>query len=144
MDMDLVGAMIAGLAGTVAMSLLIYIGPFAGMPRMDLIDLLGSMFSGNRTAAFVLGILLHLAIGALSGIVYGTLWSLGIIPPTWATGLLFGLGHWVVVSLMIPRILMMHPRNPTLERSMVWVFGFLLAHLVFGIVTALVYAPFVS
>jgi hypothetical protein len=141
MDMDLVGAMIAGLVGTVAMSLLVYIGPLVGIPKMDFINFLGSVFSGNKTAASILGVLLHLAIGAVSGIVYGFLWSLDVFSPTWATGLLFGLGHWVVVSLMMPRILMMHPRNPTLERSMVWVFGFLLAHLVFGITTALAYAP---
>ncbi len=142
--MDLIGAMIAGLMGTVAMSFVIYIGPLVGMPRMDLIGLLGSVFSGNRAAARILGILLHLATGVLSGIIYGVLWSLDLFSPTWVSGLLLGLGHWVVASLMMPRILMMHPRNPTLERSMVWVFGFLLAHLVFGIVTALTYAQISS
>lgn len=142
--MDLMGAMIAGLAGTVTMSLVIYLGPVVGIPKIDLIDLLGSVFSGNKTAARILGTVLHLAIGAVSGIIYAFLWSLGVFSPTWATGLFFGLGHWVMVSLMMPRILMMHPRSPTMERSLVWVIGLLLAHLVFGIATALTYAPFVS
>jgi len=139
--MNLFGAMIAGLAGTIAMTSLIFIGP---MPGRDIIDLLGSTFSGDKALARILGIGLHLLLGILSGIMYAMLWSLGVFSPTWLSGLLFGLGHGVVVSLMMPHILMMHPRNPTLERSLLWVVGLLLVHLVFGVTTALSYAPFAS
>jgi hypothetical protein len=54
------------------------------------------------------------------------------------------LGHGVVVSILMPRVLMMHPRNPTMERSLIWVIGLLLAHLVYGVTTALTHGSFLS
>ena len=140
--MDLIGAIIAGLSGAAAMALFLYIGPLVGMPRIDLIHLSGSIFSGVEKTASVLGTVLHLMMGTVFGILYGFLWSLGIVTPSWRSGLLLGLVHGILAGSMMPSVLMKHPRNPTLERSTVWVAAFYLAHLVFGIVTALVYAPF--
>ena len=66
--MDLVGAIIAGLAGTVVFSMLMMLGPKMGMPKMEIWAMLGSMFNpkGNLT----LGWILHLMMGAIFGIIY--------------------------------------------------------------------------
>jgi hypothetical protein len=143
MEMDLLGAMIAGLVGTAAMTLMIYVGPLLEMPKMDLIELLGSTFSGNKTLATILGTVLHLILGAIFGIIYGLVWSFGVFSPNWFTGLLFGLVHGVAASSVIPRWLQAHPRPPGMERSMLWVIIFWLVHAVFGLATALTYAAVV-
>jgi hypothetical protein len=77
--MNVVGAIVAGLAGTAAMTMLMYVAPLMGMPKMDIVRMLGSMFTSARGMAtgqgtvsgsnegltIGLGLMIHFMMGAV-------------------------------------------------------------------------------
>lgn len=140
--MNIVGAIVAGLAGTAAMTVLMYLAPMMGLPKMDIIGMLGSMFTSNKGTATILGLVMHFMMGAIFAIIYALLWSMGIGSPTWLWGLIFGAVHGVVAIVTMPLMARMHPRPPEMEGGMLTMLGQLMGHMVYGLVVALVYAAF--
>lgn len=137
--MDIWNAVLAGLVGTAVMTALIYVGPMMGMPRMDMLGMLGTMLTPNRGAAYGIGAVMHFAMGAVFAIVYAWLWSLGVGAPEWTSGLVFGLIHGVVAAAVMPVMLRMHPRPPEMTLGAIAILGLLMGHAAFGIVVGLVY-----
>ena len=149
--MNIVAAIVAGLAGTAAMSLLMVMGPRMGMPKMAIWEILGSMFDshGNNT----LGWIAHFMMGAVFALVYAALWSAGLGAPTLIGGILFGAVHFVIVGLMMGGIPMMHagikagtvqaPGVLMLNGGVMGLMGGLVGHLLYGLVVALVYTAIV-
>ena len=154
--MNIVGAIIAGLAGTAAMTLLMYVAPLLGMPKMDIMRMLGSMFTSARGVAtgqgtvsgsdqaltLGLGSMIHLMMGAVFGLIYALLWSLGIGSATWIWGLIFGALHGVMAIGMMPLMMRMHPNPPQMAGGPLVMAGQLMGHMVYGLVVALVYSAF--
>jgi len=149
--MNLLGAIIAGLAGTIVMTLVMAMAPKMGMPKMDIVGMLGSMFTadGSRT----LGMVMHLMMGAVFAIVYSLLWNVGIGAVSWLWGLVFGAVHWLVTGMMMVIIPMMHagiksgkveaPGAFMMKDGGIMAFmGGLVGHMVFGVVVVLVYGLF--
>src|SRR3970040_1743297 len=130
--MNIIGSIIAGLLGTLVMTLLMYMAPLMGMPKMDIIGMLGTMFTGSEGTARMLGTLAHFMMGVIFAIIYALLWSVGIGSPTWFWGFVFGAVHGVVAIVMMPVMTKMHPRPPQMESSPLMVVGLLMGHLVFG------------
>lgn len=141
--MNIFGSIVAGLLGTLVMTLLMYMAPRMGMPKMDIIGMLGTMFTASEGIARILGTLAHFMMGVIFAIIYALLWSLGIGSPTWLWGLIFGAVHGVVAAVMMPVMTKMHPRPPQMESGPMLVVGLLMGHLVFGLVVALTYAAIV-
>lgn len=141
--MDLVGAIIAGLVGTAVMTALMMTAPSMGLPKMDIIGLLGSMVSEDEGQARLIGTVMHFAMGSIFAIVYALLWSSGIGAVSWLWGIIFGLVHGVIVAVVMPMMLNMHPRPPQLEGGAGMLMGMLAGHVLFGLVVALVYGAFV-
>lgn len=141
--MNIFGSIIAGLLGTLVMTLLMYLAPRMGMPKMDIIGMLGTMFTAGEGSARILGTFAHFMMGVIFAIIYALLWSLGIGSPTWLWGLIFGAVHGVVAIVMMPVMTKMHPRPPEMESGPLMVVGLLMGHLVFGLVVALTYSAFV-
>ena len=146
--MNIVAAIVAGLAGTVVMSMLMAMAPNMGMPKMDIVGMLGSMFDKNGNPA--LGWIMHGMMGVAFGIVYVVLWGLGIGSASVVGGVVFGALHWLVVGLMMGGMSMMHagvnagtvqaPGVYMVNRGGMMAFvGGLMGHVVFGLVVALVY-----
>ncbi|MBW3660822.1 MAG: hypothetical protein KY397_04225 [Gemmatimonadetes bacterium] len=105
-----VGAIVWGIVATVAFTLVTMMGKAMGMTRMDLLDLLGSMFVRPGTAASKgLGSVIHLMNGALLGIgwAYGS--GLAGWPTNWITGLAWGLLLWVLALVMMSTMGTVHP-----------------------------------
>jgi len=142
--MNIISAILSGLAGTLMMTVLMYIAPAMGMPKMDIIGMLGTMFTANQGAARVMGTVAHFMMGAVFAIIYALLWSLGIGSPTWLWGLIFGAVHGVVTMMMIPMMMKMHPRPPQMDSGVMMMVGMLMGHMVFGLVVALTYSALVS
>lgn len=140
--MDWIGAIIAGLAGTAAMTVLMYVAPLMGMPKMDIIGMLGSMFTTSEGAAKALGLVIHFMMGVLFAIIYALIWSFGLGSATWLWGLIFGAIHGIGAIVVIPQAMRMHPRPPEMAGGTLAMVGQLMAHLVYGLVVALVYAAF--
>ena len=150
--MNLLGAVIAGLFGTFALSLVMATAPSMGLPKMDIVGMLASMLQkdGNR----LLGWGIHLMIGILFALVYAILWSIGIgrAAPLW--GLAFGGVHWLFAGLVMGGVPVMHAgvKAGTLQAPGVFMLntgglmafmGGLIGHLIFGLVVALVYSLFI-
>lgn len=154
--MNVLGAILAGLAGTAIMTMLMYLAPLMGMPKMDIIRMLGSMFTSSRGVAtgqdtvsdsnqgltIGLGLVIHLMMGVVFALIYALLWGLGVGSPTWIWGLIFGAVHGVVAIAMMPVMMRMYPNPPQMDGGALAMVGQMMGHLVYGLVVALVYAAF--
>jgi riboflavin transporter FmnP len=104
--MNILNAVIAGLTASLVFSIVLAMAPKMGMPKMDIVSLLGSMFSPKPNQA--LGWMMHLMMGVIFALIYAFLWSSGISAATWVGGLIFGTGQWLVVGMVMGMIPMMH------------------------------------
>lgn len=150
--MNIIGAIVAGLVGTIIISMVMMMAPKMGMPKMAIWEMLGAMFSPQGNV--VLGWVMHLMIGIVFGIIYAALWAAGIGSVSVVSGLIFGVVHWLVAGLMMGGMPMMHAGIKAGAVSAPGVFmlknggmmgfmGGLMGHIIFGIVVALVYGLFV-
>jgi uncharacterized membrane protein YagU involved in acid resistance len=145
------------------MVLIIYGGPFIGLPNIDVISILGSVATANKQAAVTLGGAIHFTMGIVFALFYALLWSLGIGSATWWWGLIFGFVHGLLVLVLLtvgmilyPRLsqaagrqLMIdsnvtaggatEPRLPQMVSKPLIVATVLINHMIFGLVVALVY-----
>ncbi|MGB7115875.1 MAG: hypothetical protein WBD56_07000 [Anaerolineales bacterium] len=68
--MNYVAVIIAGFAGTIAMTILMYLAPLMGMPKVDIIAMLGTMFTSNKTVSTIIGVMAHLMMGVVFAFIY--------------------------------------------------------------------------
>jgi hypothetical protein len=150
--MNVIGAVIAGIVGTIVISMMMALSPKMGMPKMDIVGMLSTMFDedGNRT----LGWIIHLMMGIIFAIAYAILWTIGIGSPTVLWGLAFGAIHWLFAGVAMGVMPMPHtgiregtvqpPGNFMLNQGGMLAFmGGLMGHMLFGLVVALVYRVFI-
>lgn len=148
--MNIVGAVVAGVAGTIVMSILLAMAPLMGLPKMDIVGMLATMFT--KTANTALGWVLHLMMGVVFAIIYAVLWSAGIGAAGAGSGALFGAVHWLIVGVIMGMgVPIMHAgvRAGTTKAPGYWMtangngmmafVGGLIGHVVFGLVVGLVY-----
>ncbi|NUQ36286.1 MAG: hypothetical protein HUU23_00505 [Caldilineales bacterium] len=142
--MNVFAAVIAGLVGTAAMTLLMMLAPAMGMPKMDVMGMLGSMVSRDAGRARGIGAVMHFMMGVVFALIYAFLWSQGIGAAAVIWGLIFGLVHGIVAGVMMPMMSRMMPSSATGAASssggMAGLMGLVMGHLVFGLIVALVYA----
>ena len=151
MSINGTGAIVAGVIGTLVMSLALAGTPRMGMPEIDLVGLLGTMLDprGNRGQ----GWMLHLLFGIVFAFLYAAVWSVGIGVPDVTVGLLFGIVHWLVAGFFLGYFATIHAgiragttKDPgryllKLDGNMGF-FGGLMSHIIFGLTVALVYGFF--
>lgn len=139
--MAFVPAILAGLIGTLVFTLLLYVGPMMGMPKMDIIGIVGTMVSEPGGTARVIGTVGHFMMGAIFAIIYAFLWSAGIGAVTWWWGAIFGVVHGAIIAFVgMPVMMSMHPRAPERQEGPKALVGTLMGHAVFGLVVAVSYA----
>ena len=141
--MNFLAAVVAGLVGTLIMTMIMKMAPKMGMPKMDIIGMLGSMFTDDTGSAKKMGLFLHLMMGVVFAIIYALLWQAGIGSISWVWGLIFGFVHALVIAVMLPIVMRMHPRPPAMEGGIMTIMGLIIGHLAFGLVTVLVYAAMI-
>ncbi len=147
--MNVVSAIVAGLAGTLVMSMVMALAPKMGFPKMDIVGMLSSMFS--KKSIPVLGWMMHLMMGVVFALIYAFLWSKGVGAGTWVYGLVFGAIHWMIVGIIMVMIPMLHVgiRSGSVKAPGIYMagngggvkafLGGLMGHMLFGLVVALVY-----
>ncbi len=65
--MNILGAIIAGVPGTIAISSVMAMAPMMGMPKMDIVDMLSTMFGRpNR----LMGWMMHFMMGIVFALIY--------------------------------------------------------------------------
>ncbi|GAB4426155.1 MAG: hypothetical protein Kow002_15470 [Anaerolineales bacterium] len=148
--MDVIAAVIAGLVGTTAISMVMAMGPKMGMPKMDIVGLLSTMFGKpNR----MMGWMMHFMMGVIFALIYAFLWANGFGSSSWLFGLIFGGAHWLIVGVIMGMIPMMHVgiKSGAVQPPGMWMtnnggvkafVGGLMGHFVFGLFVALVYNLF--
>ncbi len=141
--MNFLAAIIAGLAGTVIMTILMMLAPMMGLPKMDIIGMLGAMFTKSPGSGKIIGLVIHFMMGVIFAVIYAFLWNAGLGSPTWLWGLIFGFVHGIVVIITMPMMLKTHPRPPAITPGPGLMIGQIMGHLVFGLVVALVYAAMI-
>lgn len=146
--MNVLGAVVAGVVASLVFSMVLAMAPKMGMPKMDIVSLLGSMFGKPNQ---MLGWMMHLMMGIVFALIYAFLWSAGISGATWLGGLIFGAVQWLAVGVIMGMIPMMHVgiKSGAVKAPGLWMtnngggmafMGGLVGHMIFGVVIALVYA----
>lgn len=122
------------------MLLLIYGGPLLGLPRIDVVSMLGGLAAPNKQDAVTLGGAIHFTMGVLFAILYAGLWSLGIGSPIWWWGLIFGGVHGFLIILIL---LVMASRYSPIYQSfseLRVMLAVVLNHMIYGLVVTFVYS----
>jgi len=143
-DFSMLGLVVAGLAGLLATTAVMYAAPAIGLPRIDVVGLAGSMFADGFLPTVVVGTVLWAGIGMLFAILYVGLWTHGYSEPNVRGGLLLGLIHGNVVMALYPVFLASHPLTHGTPAPLTAGICLVLAHLVFGVVVASVYRVYLS
>jgi len=149
--MNILAVIVSGLVGTVVFSMVLILAPKMGMPKMDIVGLLGSMFNKNGNP--LMGWLAHIIMGIVFAVLYAILWSYGVGSPTFVGGLVFGVVHWLIVGMIMGMIPLMHAgikagtvKAPgiymTNQGGLMAFMGGLVGHMIFGLIVALVYSLF--
>lgn len=114
--MDWAGWAVFGLAATITLTGIMVAAQLAGVSRMDIPLILGTLFTDDPDRARFLGFLVHLVNGQVFALGYaGAFAVLG--RADWWLGGLFGLWHGVIaLTLFVPLAAGVHPRVAS-ERS---------------------------
>lgn len=131
MKLNLGKAVMAGLAGTVMMTLLMLMAPRMGMPPMNIGAMLGSVMGGN----VALGWMAHFVIGVVLAVGYAAVFAGRLPGPAVVRGALFSLLPWLMAQVVVMPMMGMG----LFSGSMIAAGGSLMGHLVYGIVLGLVY-----
>ena len=154
--MDVAAAIGAGLVAGAVMGALLYMG-IAVMPsqmRMNLFYLLGSMMFRQRIIVYTAGSIVHAALSIVFALSHVGIYQLfGLESSFAAWGLLFGFVHYLVVGMGLGMMPIMHPRIRAGELQAPGAYalgypkataaGFLMLHLVYGVLVGAMYDAFI-
>ncbi|MFD2246014.1 hypothetical protein [Pontibacter ruber] len=142
--MKLLHAILAGLAGTAAMTAFLYLLSFATHRVMKVVMILGTMLTGRTGpdgsiseagSTKVVGNAAHYLMGIVFAIGYLALWDSEVGLPTAGWGLLFGLGHGLLAMVLWYLFLMVYPKPPRIPLR-TYLITLIFAHIVYGFVVA--------
>jgi hypothetical protein len=118
---DWAGWAVFGLVATVTLTGVMVVAQLAGLSRMDIPLMLGTLFTDRPDRARFYGFLLHLVNGQIFAILYAAGFTL-LGTSSWWLGALFGLFHGTAaLVLLVPLAVGVHPRmasdraGPTLD-----------------------------
>ncbi len=121
--------------------------------KMDITRIWGTMLGVHATAGRVLGLIIHLLVSAAIALAYawGFAYIFGVRDNLWLWGLIGGVIHWIIAGLFLAMVPVMHPEIPE-RRPAPGAFaknfgvpdvpGFLMGHLLYGVVVGMLYASF--
>lgn len=114
--MDWSGWATFGLVATVILTAVLVAAQLAGLTRLDIPMMLGTILTGDPDRARFIGTFLHLGFGQFFALFYGAAFAkLGL--SSWWLGALFGVAHAAVAgTLLVPLLPTIHPRMAT-ERA---------------------------
>ena len=140
----------AGVIGAILITFISAIGRAVGI-GVNLEMILGSLATGTFSpSAWLVGLILHLCLGGLFGLLYGLAFERVTHQAGGAAGLLFGTVHAVVAGLAMGVIATVHPAMPEIVRApsmFMSAYGpaailmFLALHLLFGAYLGAAYSP---
>lgn len=125
MNSNLSKSIVGGIVGAALMSLVMFIAPMMGMPKMSAPD----MLSGMMGMPILVGWLMHFIIGIIFALVYTFLFAPNVqISNIYVKGAVFGIAVFILAQLMMALMPM-----PMQEGSkMLMIMGSLIGHVIFG------------
>jgi hypothetical protein len=90
-------AVVAGLAGTAAMTAVMRMAPLMGLPPMNVGAMLGSVMGGIEA----LGWAAHVMIGVALAIIYGAMFAARLPGPPAVRGMVYGVAPWLFAQLAV-------------------------------------------
>lgn len=145
--MKLLNAILAGVAGTAAMNLALYLFSLVTHRVMNIPQLLGTMLLGrthpdgglsNAASTKVIGTAAHYIVGVLYIIGYLALWESGVGTVTASWSLLIGFGNGILAMIIWYFFFMIHPKPPLIQLEK-YLVTLIFSHIIFGFVATLVY-----
>lgn len=122
-------SILAGIIGTVLMTVVMMVGPMMGMPKMSPPE----MLSGILGMPVFVGWIMHFMIGIMFAFAYTFLLSCKLPGNVYVKGLIFGVIAFVFAQIMMAIIGVLMPM-PKMEGSMMMILlGSLIGHIIFGI-----------
>lgn len=114
--MDWSGWATFGFGATVALTAVLVTAQLAGLTRMDIPMLLGTVFVEDPDKARLVGFFVHLVNGQIFALMYAVAFAL-LNEASWWLGGLFGAFHgFVALTIIVPLLPGYHPRMAS-ERS---------------------------
>ncbi len=134
-------AVSAGIAGTVTMTIFMFMGKFMGI-NMNVPKMLSSMFGGN----LAIGWIMHFMIGIFLAVSFGLIFYNVISAENRIVkGMLFGIIPWFMAQMIVmPMMSVMQGMNFSdglFSGSLKLAFASLIAHFVYGAVVGAIYKP---
>lgn len=136
MENQIKQSVFAGIAGTAVMTMVMFIAPFMGMPKMSPPDMLAGMMG----LPLVMGWVMHFVIGIIFAAAYVYIFKklLQNIQNKFLKGVIFGLAVFVFAQIMMALMSAIMP-TPSPEGSMIMLMmGSIIGHIIYGIVVALI------
>ncbi|MDT8324779.1 MAG: DUF2938 family protein [Bacteroidota bacterium] len=129
-------AIVAGIAGTAVMSVMMAIAPMMGLPPMNV----PSMLSNFMGMPLFLGWVMHFMVGSILAVQYAAFASSRLPGPPVLRGMLFGLAPWLMAQVIVNPMMGAGVFAMNAAAPVGMVMGSLLGHLVFGAVIGKLYA----
>ena len=126
---------IAGVAGTVAMTVIMLIGPMMGMPKMDMGEMLGTM-NPMVSMPYFMGWVMHFIIGTILTYIYAAFLIDKLPADGWQRGALYSVIPFLIMHAMLGPMMGMGFFS---GGDMMAIVGSLIAHLAYGSVMGFVY-----
>lgn len=134
--LNLQKVVVAGIAGTLAFTLIMLMAPAMGLPKMDMGNMLGTM-NPMVQLPYWMGWVMHFIIGIVLTGIYAAFF-LNILPSnSWKRGLIWSLFPYILAQVMVMPIMGM---GFFLGGNVGALVGSLLTHLGYGAVAGLAYA----
>jgi uncharacterized PurR-regulated membrane protein YhhQ (DUF165 family) len=139
-------AVFAGFFATLAMTMLMYVAPMMGMPKMDIAAMLGGMLGGGMPepmgGSWLLGMFIHFVNGTVIFPLIFAFLLYGRFPgaPV-AKGILWGVILWFLAQAMVMPMMGAGFFASNAPQPFLAVFGSLMGHLVYGAILGWLYRP---
>ncbi len=119
-QLNIGSVIVAGLIATGAMTLLMYTAPLIGLPKMDIMLALGSLFPW-QISPYIPGAILHFGLGSALALLYALLFAPVLPGPGWARGALYSVLPWLLaIFAMGPMMAMVQSwTNPSVAGQII-------------------------
>jgi uncharacterized membrane protein len=128
-------AVVAGLLGTLIMTMVMLMGPMMGMPPMPI----GKMLADFMRIPEVLGWIGHFMIGTVLALIYVYVFASQLPGNGLVRGALYGLVPWLVSQIMINPMMGAGLFASNTPAPLLMVMGSLMGHIIYGAVVGGVY-----
>lgn len=129
-------SLMGGIIGTAVMTVVMFIAPMMGMPKMNPAEMLSMMLG----LPIIVGWIMHFMIGTIFAFSYAFFFMdlIKSIKSTVTKGAVFGFAVFVFAQIMLAVMEAVMGPMPPMEGSMMMVMlGSIIGHIVFGIMVAL-------